>query len=241
MRFIKKKNFRKDEILLFRPEFHWMFLIKPLLTVLFVCVLFFLFLPANPPDFAGFKGETIRLVVKWVFFAVIAAASLCFTGRICAYLCTEYGITNRRIMIGRGLFSAVYSVVSVDKIESVVCRQGLLGRILNYGTIRIGGTGGRLSQLYMVEKPFAVYRKIGEVIEKYGPVPAGFPCRIKRPPAPPRPAPKFGSTRSAPKPGAPGPAKSAPKREAPGREAPGPKIPAKSAPGREASGPKNAR
>jgi hypothetical protein len=215
MCFIKKKNFQKDEILLLRPEFHWMFLFKPLLVILLICVLFFLFLPVNPPDFAGFNGETIRLVIKWIFCGVIAAAALYFTGRICAYLSTEYGITNRRIMIRCGLFSAVYSVVSVDKIESILCRQGFLGRIFNYGTIRIGGTGGKLPELHMVEKPFAVYRKIGEVIEKYRPVPAPFPHTIKRPPAPPRSVP------------------AGPEPVLCARKIPARKIPAKSAPKRE--------
>ena len=54
----------------------------------------------------------------------------------------------------------------IDKIESITCIQGILGRLFRYGTVCINGIGGKTLNFSMVYRPYALRRKITEIIEK---------------------------------------------------------------------------
>jgi hypothetical protein len=66
----------------------------------------------------------------------------------------------------KGIIGVTSAEIPMDRIESIYCVQGILGRIFNYGTIFISGIGGRAPVFYMVSKPYALRRKIVEIIEK---------------------------------------------------------------------------
>jgi uncharacterized membrane protein YdbT with pleckstrin-like domain len=54
----------------------------------------------------------------------------------------EFAITNKRVIIKTGLISRKTFEMNHSKIESVNVDQGIVGRILGYGTVRIVGSGG---------------------------------------------------------------------------------------------------
>jgi uncharacterized membrane protein YdbT with pleckstrin-like domain len=54
----------------------------------------------------------------------------------------EFVVTNRRVVVKTGLFSRHTLEMNLNKIESVNVEQSIMGRLLNYGTITIIGTGG---------------------------------------------------------------------------------------------------
>lgn len=54
----------------------------------------------------------------------------------------EFVITNKRIICKTGIFSRRTVEMNLNKIESVNVDQGIMGRMLGYGTITIIGTGG---------------------------------------------------------------------------------------------------
>jgi hypothetical protein len=56
--------------------------------------------------------------------------------------------------------------IPFDRIESIYCIKGILGKIFHYGTICVSGVGGKMTAFYMVHKPFALRRKIVSIIEK---------------------------------------------------------------------------
>ncbi len=43
--------------------------------------------------------------------------------------------------------------MNIPKVESVNVDQGIIGRILNYGSITIVGTGGSKETFYRISKP----------------------------------------------------------------------------------------
>jgi uncharacterized membrane protein YdbT with pleckstrin-like domain len=69
---------------------------------------------------------------------------------------TEFAVTDHRVIYKRGLLSRFTIEMSRDKVESVDVRQSLLGRVLNYGTILVRGTGGSLEPFRNVQDPLSL-------------------------------------------------------------------------------------
>jgi len=66
---------------------------------------------------------------------------------------TELAVTNHRIIYKRGFIRRHTIEMNMDKVESVDVDQSFWGRILNYGTITVHGTGGGLEPLPMIDSP----------------------------------------------------------------------------------------
>ena len=111
-------------------------------------------------------AEQFRIAIRYVFLAAVLLVLLVFVCRIFMYLCTEYGVTNKRLIIKKGVLCAIAAEIPIDRIESICCIQGLLGMIFNYGTIRVSGIGGNMLAFRMVGRPYALRRKIAKIIEK---------------------------------------------------------------------------
>ena len=173
MRFIRKRNLQEGEELLYAPSLHWMYPIRHIvLSLPFFLVLFFLWeFAAAYADLVGemFGAAIVMLaqtIIRNVFLAVFFVVALVFVWRIFLFLSTEYGVTNKRLIIKRGIVRLVVSEIPTDRIESMHCVQGLLGRLFRYGTICICGVGGRMPMFRMVCRPYMLRRKIVDIIEK---------------------------------------------------------------------------
>jgi uncharacterized membrane protein YdbT with pleckstrin-like domain len=66
---------------------------------------------------------------------------------------TEIVVTNKRIIYKSGFISRSTVEMNLDKVESVQVEQTVFGRILDYGTIIIRGTGAGIEPIRMVEGP----------------------------------------------------------------------------------------
>jgi uncharacterized membrane protein YdbT with pleckstrin-like domain len=73
---------------------------------------------------------------------------------------TEIVVTNRRVVYKRGFISRYTREMNMEKIESVGVEQPLLGRLLNYGTIDVRGTGTGLEQLRGIAQPLELRNAI---------------------------------------------------------------------------------
>lgn len=68
---------------------------------------------------------------------------------------TEVAVTDRRVIYKRGLIRRVTAEMHIDKVESVSVNQSILGRLLDYGTIDMRGTGGGIEDLRTMADPIA--------------------------------------------------------------------------------------
>ena len=75
----------------------------------------------------------------------------------------EQGVTNKRVILKTGIISRKTEEMKISSIETVEIIQGILGRMLGYGTIKVTGRG--LSDLIFknIDDPMAVKRKIESV------------------------------------------------------------------------------
>jgi uncharacterized membrane protein YdbT with pleckstrin-like domain len=73
---------------------------------------------------------------------------------------TEIAVTDRRVIYKTGLVSRRTVEMNMDKVESVDVTQDIFGRIFNYGTVLIRGTGASLEPLTTIATPLALRNAI---------------------------------------------------------------------------------
>ena len=82
------------------------------------------------------------------------------------YISSEYGITNKRVLMRYKINRRNSLEIFLNKIESINVRQSILGRILNYGTIIVSGTGGSKDPFPYVPNPLEFRGQMSSKIQK---------------------------------------------------------------------------
>jgi uncharacterized membrane protein YdbT with pleckstrin-like domain len=96
---------------------------------------------------------------SWREAALIGAAILGLVGFYkllhawVARFTTELVVTDRRVVYKRGLIRRFTAEMNMEKVESVAVDQSILGRVFNYGTVTVRGTGGGMDALPDIEDP----------------------------------------------------------------------------------------
>jgi uncharacterized membrane protein YdbT with pleckstrin-like domain len=111
------------------------------------------------------RDENVAYETKlhWVIFFSLKSI---FTLTIYAWLkrwLSEFVITNRRIVIKEGFIARRTFEMNLSKIETVNVDQTVMGRILNYGSITIIGTGGTRETFHNIARPMAFRRAFQEL------------------------------------------------------------------------------
>lgn len=84
---------------------------------------------------------------------------------IILYITSEFCITNKRVIIKKGFISRQTIEMLLEKVEGVSYDQGIVGRLLGYGTIVIRGTGGTPQKARKVAKPMFFQQAVTAEIE----------------------------------------------------------------------------
>jgi len=85
---------------------------------------------------------------------------------ILIFVTTEFAVTNKRIIAKRGFIRRHTLEILLPKVESITVHQSILGRILNFGTVTVIGTGGTRESFKSIFDPVGVRRKITQIIER---------------------------------------------------------------------------
>ena len=140
-------NLLEGEQVVYRTNLHWI-----IYSWTAVWLLFGIWLAAGKNGDGAIGGFCI-------FIALIIGA-LTYAD----YKCSEFGVTNKRVMIKVGIIRRVSLETLLIKVEGIQVDQGLLGRIFNYGTIIVTGTGGTHSPFKRIAAPMDFRKKIQEQI-----------------------------------------------------------------------------
>src|ERR1700736_334978 len=73
---------------------------------------------------------------------------------------SEFAITNKRVLIMVGLVRRHSLELLLQKVEGIGVDQGVLGRILGYGTITVSGVGGTKETFQIIPTPLEFRRKV---------------------------------------------------------------------------------
>jgi uncharacterized membrane protein YdbT with pleckstrin-like domain len=90
------------------------------------------------------KDEHVVYEAKyhWKIFFSLGGLFTIFIAPALARWSDEFVVTNKRVIVKTGIISRKTLEMNLNKIESVNVDQSIMGRLLNYGTITIIGTGG---------------------------------------------------------------------------------------------------
>jgi hypothetical protein len=73
---------------------------------------------------------------------------------------TEIIVTSRRVIYKTGFISRNTVEMNLDKVESVLVQQGVLGRMLDFGTVIVRGVGAGLEPVDNIGAPLALHRHV---------------------------------------------------------------------------------
>ena len=75
----------------------------------------------------------------------------------------EQGVTNKRVIVKRGIVSRKTEEMKLNSIETVEINQGVMGRLFGFGEIRVTGKGLSDVAFRGINDPMAVKRAIESV------------------------------------------------------------------------------
>jgi len=76
------------------------------------------------------------------------------------YYTTEFALTNKKVLAKSGLISRSTDELQLKKIEGVDVKQGIVERMLGYGSVVLSGTGSQKVVFEGVDNPLQVKKLI---------------------------------------------------------------------------------
>lgn len=140
------------ETIAYRAHLHWIIYALGLVFVLIAVV--------AAVAAVALKDETVRI---GLMLAALIALTIGLFHIVRAWLVaanTEIIVTTRRIIYKTGFISRSTVEMNLDKVESVLVQQGLLGRMLDFGAVIIRGVGAGLEPVANVAAPLQLHRHV---------------------------------------------------------------------------------
>jgi len=170
-----EKTLVPGEHLIYKTRLHWIVMLG---HVLLACALLVLagFLvyyasvhrPLSPADLRSLEIAAIVLAV--VAFIVFFLGSVRRNA-------TEMAVTNRRVVIKKGIASRTTIEMLLNKVETIEVAEPTLGRILGYGSITMIGTGGTPESFHKMTHPLEFRSHVQQQIEKILPPQSEVPVK----------------------------------------------------------------
>lgn len=140
-------NLLSNEQVLHRGQLHWIVFATP--AVLGLIGLLFLS--------GGEGGGAFGGILLFVAALLAARAAL-------AYVSTELAITNQRVIAKFGFIRRSTVELNHSKVESLNVNQGVVGRMLDFGTVIVRGSGSASTPIPKIKNPLAFRRAQNEAV-----------------------------------------------------------------------------
>lgn len=138
-----------DEHIVHRARVHWIIFGWPIFLILAGLAAILLLRLEFPLDQYWLAGV-----------ALIALALLAAIGPAIRYFSSDYAVTDKRVLAKYGLIRRESLETLLSKVEAIGVDQDVTGRLFNYGTLSITGTGGTRETLAMIPQPLEFRRRI---------------------------------------------------------------------------------
>jgi uncharacterized membrane protein YdbT with pleckstrin-like domain len=100
----------------------------------------------------GFYRQDI-VVIEFTAILFYLPATVFFIYEWIIQCTTEFAVTNKRIIYKRGIIARHTAEMNMVQVETVDVDQNILGRILNFGTLHVLGTGQGIEHLHKIAAP----------------------------------------------------------------------------------------
>jgi uncharacterized membrane protein YdbT with pleckstrin-like domain len=95
---------------------------------------------------------------------LIVVAALVCVGAYANIKTSEFAVTNRRVLIKVGWLRRESFEILLPKVEGIGVYQGLLGRMFDFGTMGVRGTGGSRERFANIAAPLEFRRQVQALI-----------------------------------------------------------------------------
>jgi uncharacterized membrane protein YdbT with pleckstrin-like domain len=97
----------------------------------------------------------------WYLGAVLGGIGLLLAiGPAINYTSSEFAVTNKRVLSKTGFIERESDETLLSKVEGIGVDQGIVGRLLGFGTVTIVGTGGTEDSFPRISQPLELRRQI---------------------------------------------------------------------------------
>ncbi len=144
-----EENLMPGEQIMYRANLHWIIYSAPLFFGLVGIVIV-----------ASSLGNRYQAALGGLGVLFLIVAGLLGLSRWIISRTSEFAVTNKRVVIKVGLIRRHTLELLLAKVESIGVEQGVLGRILGYGTIVVVGTGGTRESFTNIAQPLEFRKQV---------------------------------------------------------------------------------
>jgi uncharacterized membrane protein YdbT with pleckstrin-like domain len=152
-----EQNLMPGEEIVYKAKLHWALFLRPIGPLLFTIII--AALGSISSDTSFFQCLTVVFFLLTIVTAIFA---------VITYLTTEFALTNKRVIAKSGFIRRRSVELLLQKIESIGVNQPILGRILDYGTITVTGTGGTKEPFETIAEPMELRKRVNAQISGGG-------------------------------------------------------------------------
>ena len=148
-----QKILQPGETIVYRAHLHWIVYLVGIVLIVAAVILALAAVVA--------PGDTVRL---GLMVAALIALFLGLFQMLRAWFRvanTEIIVTSRRLIYKTGFLARNTVEMNLDKVESVLVEQQIIGRLLDYGRVCVRGVGAGLEPIDRVAAPLQLHRNIG--------------------------------------------------------------------------------
>jgi len=154
-------NLISGERVTYRGRLHWLVLLWPIIVAVgFAALGLFIILKANEIE------SNVRLFLQLGAAVMIVGGVIPLISALIRRSSAEYAVTNKRIILKEGTVRRRTAEMFLTKVESVGVDQTLGGRLFDYGSIILRGTGGSSEPFHLVARPLEFRRQVQEQISR---------------------------------------------------------------------------
>jgi uncharacterized membrane protein YdbT with pleckstrin-like domain len=140
------KHLMSGETIIYQTKLNWTEYIKGFIFLF----LGLLFLAVNG-TFGGFFIFIGLLIISITYLRINSS---------------EFAVTDKRVLIKVGILKTQSLETMLNKIEGIHVEQGIIGKLVNSGSIIVKGTGGTNNPFSNIDKPFEFRTAVNEQISK---------------------------------------------------------------------------
>jgi membrane protein YdbS with pleckstrin-like domain len=119
-------------------------------------------------------GVALAIVLRlfdpeyWYLGAVLAGIGLLLAiPPAVRYTSSEFAVTDKRVLAKHGFIQRESIETLLSKVEAIEVDQGVIGRVMGFGSISITGTGGTEESFPMISSPLEFRRQIqSQIVEQ---------------------------------------------------------------------------
>jgi len=135
------------ERIVYRAKLHWTIFLTSIVVVLLGIGL-------------GIVLQVVEPGYAYAGAALAGVGLLLAIGPAIQYISSEFAVTDKRVLGKVGFIERESDETLLSKIEAIAVDQGVIGRILGFGTVTITGTGGTQEAFPRISEPLEFRRQI---------------------------------------------------------------------------------